>query len=132
VLSLRASAEGDRGGTKSNEHQPHAKTYGGSPESVLEGGNLPVILGPCDKFHIIDKESPLHGVTAPDLEESDALLVLNVGGLDDGSAQQLYARHVYSWRDIRWHHRYKDVTSVSPQGRFLLDYTKFHDVVADE
>ena len=100
--------------------------------SVLEGGNLPVILGPCDKFHIIDKESPLHGVTAPDLEESDALLVLNVGGLDDGSAQQLYARHVYSWRDIRWHHRYKDVTSVSPQGRFLLDYTKFHDVVADE
>ena len=83
-------------------------------------------------FHIIDKESPLHGVTAPDLEESDALLVLNVGGLDDGSAQQLYARHVYSWRDIRWHHRYKDVTSVSPQGRFLLDYTKFHDVVADE
>ena len=46
--------------------------------------------------------------------------------------QQLYARHVYSWRDIRWHHRYKDVTSVSPQERFLLDYTKFHDVVADE
>ena len=22
--------------------------------STLEGGNLPVILGPCDKFHIID------------------------------------------------------------------------------
>ena len=100
--------------------------------SVLEGGNLPVILGPCDKFHIIDKERPLYGVTAPGLEESDALLVLNVGGLDDGSAQQLYARHVYSWRDIRWHHRYKDVTSVSPQERFLLDYTKFHDLVADE
>jgi hypothetical protein len=35
-------------------------------------------------------------VTAPGLEESDALLVLNVGGLDDGSALQLYARHVYS------------------------------------
>ena len=42
------------------------------------------------------------------------------------------ARHVYSRRDIRWHHRSKDVTSVSPQGRFLLDYTKFDDVVADE
>jgi hypothetical protein len=48
------------------------------------------------------------------------------------SGRLLYARHVYSWRDIRWHHRYKDVTSVSPQERFLLDYTKFHDVVADE
>ena len=28
--------------------------------------------------------------------------------------------------------RISDVTSVSPQGRFLLDYTKFYDVVADE
>jgi inward rectifier potassium channel len=48
------------------------------------------------------------------------------------SAQQLYARHVYSWRDIRWQHRYKDITSVSSQGRFLLDYTKFHDTVSEE
>ena len=45
------------------------------------------------------------------------------GGIDDSSVQQLDARHVYSWRDIRWQHRYKDITSVSPQGRFLLDYT---------
>ena len=83
-------------------------------------------------FHVIDKESPLHGATESDLAEGDALFVLNVSGLDDSSAQQLYARHVYSWRDIRWRHRYKDITSVSPQGRCLLDYTKFHDVVAEE
>ena len=83
-------------------------------------------------FHVIDKESPLHGATESDLAEGDALFVLNVSGLDDSSAQQLYARQVYSWRDIRWRHRYKDITSMSPQGRFLLDYTKFHDVVAEE
>jgi len=83
-------------------------------------------------FHVIDKDSPLHGSTAADLEQSDALLVLNVGGVDDSSAQQLYARRVYSWRDVRWRHRYRDITSISPQGRFLLDYTKFHDVVAEE
>jgi inward rectifier potassium channel len=83
-------------------------------------------------FHVIDKDSPLHGATSSDLADGDALMVLNVGGLDDSSAQQLYARHVYSWRDIRWHYRYKDITSVSPQGRFLLDYTKFDDVVAEE
>jgi len=82
-------------------------------------------------FHIIDKDSPLYGRTAADLEQSDTLLVLNIGGIDDNSAQQLYSRHVYSWRDIRWNHRYRDITSVSPQGRFLLDYTKFDDVVPD-
>jgi hypothetical protein len=46
--------------------------------------------------------------------------------VDDSSAQQLYARHVYSWRDIRWQHGYRNITSVSPQGRVLLDFTKFH------
>jgi hypothetical protein len=34
--------------------------------------------------------------------------------VDDSSAQQLYARHVYSWRDIRWQHGYRNITSVSP------------------
>ena len=101
-------------------------------ELKLDRSEHPMFVLSWMLFHIIDKESPLHEATASDLEEGDALLVLNVGGLDDSSAQQLYARHVYSWRDIRWRHRYKDITSVSPQGRFLLDYTKFNDVVAEE
>ena len=101
-------------------------------ELKLDRSEHPMFVLSWMLFHIIDKDSPLYGATAFDLEEGDALFVLNVGGLDDGSAQQLYARHVYSWRDIRWNHRYKDITSVSPQGRFLLDYTKFNDVVAEE
>ena len=101
-------------------------------ELKLDRSEHPMFVLSWMLFHIIDKESPLHEATASDLEEGDALLVLNVGGLDDSSAQQLYARHVYSWRDIRWQHRYKDITSVSPQGRFLLDYTKFNDVVVEE
>ena len=101
-------------------------------ELKLDRSEHPMFVLSWMLFHIIDKDSPLYGATASDLEEGDALFVLNVGGLDDSSAQQLYARHVYSWRDIRWNHRYKDITSVSSQGRFLLDYTKFNDVVAEE
>jgi inward rectifier potassium channel len=101
-------------------------------ELKLDRSEHPMFVLSWMLFHVIDKESPLYGETSSDLAEGDALLVLNVGGLDDSSAQQLYARHVYSWRDIRWQYRYKDITSVSPQGRFLLDYTKFHDVVAEE
>ena len=101
-------------------------------ELRLDRSEHPMFVLSWMLFHIIDKDSPLYAATASDLEEGDALFVLNVGGLDDSSAQQLHARHVYSWRDIRWNHRYKDITSVSPQGRFLLDYTKFNDVVAEE
>jgi inward rectifier potassium channel len=82
-------------------------------------------------FHVIDKDSPFYGSTAADLEQGDALLVLNVGGVDDSSAQQLYARRVYSWNDIRWRYRYRDIASTSPQGRFLLDYTKFNELVPE-
>jgi inward rectifier potassium channel len=101
-------------------------------ELKLDHSEHPIFALSWMLFHVIDKDSPLHGLTASDLTDGDALLVLNVGGVDDSSAQQLYARQVYSWRDIRWQHRYKDITSVSPRGRFLLDYTKFHDTVPED
>jgi inward rectifier potassium channel len=100
-------------------------------ELKLDRAEHPIFVLSWTLFHIIDKESPLFGATASDLADSDALLVLNVSGLDDSSAQQLYARHIYSWRDVRWQYRYRDIAGVSPTGRFLLDYTKFHDVVAE-
>jgi inward rectifier potassium channel len=100
-------------------------------ELKLDRSEHPMFVLSWMLFHVIDKDSPLYGATEAELAEGDALFVLNVGGIDDSSAQQLYARRVYSWHDIRWRHRYRDITSVSPQGRFLLDYTKFHDVVPE-
>jgi inward rectifier potassium channel len=100
-------------------------------ELKLDRAEHPMFMLSWTLFHIIDKESPLFGATGVDLADADAFLVLNVGGLDDSSAQQLYARHIYSWQDIRWQHRYRDISGVSATGRFLLDYTKFHDVVAE-
>jgi len=101
-------------------------------ELKLDRSDHPIFALSWNLFHVIDKNSPLHGLTASDLSDTDALLVLNVSGVDDSSAQQLHARRVYSWRDIRWYHRYKDITSISPQGRLLLDYTKFHDTVPEK
>jgi inward rectifier potassium channel len=100
-------------------------------ELKLERSDHPIFIFSWNLFHVIDKESPLHGLTASDFTEGDALLMLNVGGVDDNSAQQLYARHLYYPRDILWQHRYKDIASVSPQGRLFLDYTKFHDTVPE-
>jgi inward rectifier potassium channel len=66
-----------------------------------------------------------------ELAASDAVLVLNLGGVDDNSAQRLSARKVYPQEAIRWKHRYVDITGESPQGRLVLDYTKFHEVVPE-
>jgi len=101
-------------------------------ELKVERYEHPMFVLSWTLFHTIDKDSILHGVTAAELEQADAFLVLNVDGLDDGSAQQLYARHIYAPRAIRWRHRYRNIASVSPEGRFQLDYTKFHDVVPED
>jgi inward rectifier potassium channel len=100
-------------------------------ELKLDRSEHPIFALSWMLFHVIDKDSPLHGHSPSDLTDGDTLLVLNAGGLDDSSAQQLHARHIYSWRDIRWGHQYEDITGISPQGRFLLDYRKFHDTVPD-
>jgi inward rectifier potassium channel len=82
-------------------------------------------------YHAIDETSPLYRLDQEELAASDAVLVLNLGGIDDSSAQRLSARKVYSQEAIRWHHRYVDITSDSPEGRLVLDYTKFDEVTPE-
>jgi hypothetical protein len=59
-------------------------------------------------------------MTAADLAV-DGSLTLNIGGFDNSSAQQLFARRIYSHEEIRWNHRYVDITSTSKEGRLTLD-----------
>jgi inward rectifier potassium channel len=63
--------------------------------------------------HTIDETSPFRDMTPDNFTEVEGALVLNVGGVDDNSAQRLYARQIYSRDDIRWRHRYRDITSLS-------------------
>jgi inward rectifier potassium channel len=101
-------------------------------ELKLDRQEHPVFTLSWTLFHIIDATSPLHGMTSDDLVTTDTALALNVSGVDDSSAQHLYARKFYSQSDILWRYRYRDITSLSPEGRLLIDYSKFHDVIPDE
>ncbi len=101
-------------------------------ELKLDRSEHPMFSLSWTLLHIIDERSPIFGMTADDFADAEGALVLNVGGVDDNSAQRLYARQLYSRTDIRWQHRYRDITSHSPSGRLLLDYTKFHEVVSEQ
>jgi inward rectifier potassium channel len=83
-------------------------------------------------LHPIDESSPLFGSSAQELAEADALLVLTLEGLDENSSQQLNARQTYTPDQIRWQHRYVDISSNTEDGRMLLDYGKFHEVTPEE
>ncbi len=100
-------------------------------ELKLERREHPMFSLSWTLLHVIDKASAFHDMTPEDFAEAEGALILNLDGVDDNSAQPLYARRIYSRQDIRWQHRYRDITGLSERGRLLLDYTKFHDVVPD-
>ena len=101
-------------------------------ELKLERREHPMFSLSWTLLHVIDKTSAFHGMTAEEFADSEGALILNLGGVDDNSAQRLYARQIYSRKDIRWQHRYADITSISDDGRLVLDYSRFHDVTPDK
>jgi low temperature requirement protein LtrA len=58
-------------------------------------------------------------------------MVVTLLGHDATYGQTIHARHLYSSEDFRVGYRFVDVVSDLPDGRMLVDYDKFHDVVAD-
>ena len=98
-------------------------------ELSLDRSEHPMFMLSWSIFHVIDETSPLYGVSPADLAAADAALTLNVSGVDDNSAQYLYARKLYSNQDIRWNYRYRDITSFSEQGILVIDYSVFHEIM---
>jgi inward rectifier potassium channel len=114
------------------EHTKEGEVLRRYYELKLERQEHPMFSLSWTLIHLIDETSAFYGLTADNFSEVEGAMVLNVGGVDDSSAQRLYARHIYSGHEIRWHQRYRDITSVSDKGRLILDYSKFHDVVPEK
>ena len=79
-------------------------------------------------MHIIDKASPLYGVTSDQLTAWQAEIVVVLSGADDIFAQRIHARHAYLPEEILWNRRFEDVLSTTEDGHRLIDYRRFHDV----
>jgi inward rectifier potassium channel len=78
-------------------------------------------------MHTIDERSPLHGLSLDELYGRQMEIIVLLRGTDDTLADLVYVRHAYTPDDIVWNHRFVDVLSVSPQGRRVVDLTRFHD-----
>jgi inward rectifier potassium channel len=113
------------------EETPEGRRMRRYHQLVLQRRDNPVFAMTWTVFHVIDQASPLFGLNAEDLAQADAALVLSTGGIDDNSSQPLRARKSYSHDEIRWGHRYVDITTLTADGRLFIDYDRFHDVTPD-
>jgi inward rectifier potassium channel len=93
----------------------------------LERSDNPVFALSWTLFHTIDEYSPLYGMTAEDIENSDMNFALTINGLDEASSQLVHSRNRYSARDLRFGHEYVDIISIDEDGTRHMDYAKIHE-----
>src|SRR5262244_366038 len=59
--------------------------------------------------HTIDEKSPLFGATVESLEASRALFIVSVVGIDPVIAASVQTQKDYTWRDIKFGHRFVEI-----------------------
>ncbi len=80
--------------------------------------------------HPIGRTSPLDGDGAASLENTEAEVIVNLSGFDEGLGRTVHARHVYRASRIRWGARFRDILRQLSDGRHAIDYRKFHKTVS--
>jgi inward rectifier potassium channel len=79
-------------------------------------------------LHPIDETSPLYGMSAESLIQTNTNIVISVSGIDEAVAQVVQARHQYTAHDILWNNRFVDIFHHTSDGHRYIDYKYFHDV----
>ncbi len=80
-------------------------------------------------MHQIDESSPLYGATPESLAEAETDIIVTLTGIDETVSQTVHARHYYMTEEILFDQRFVDIFSTKADGRRMIDYTRFHDVM---
>ncbi|KAJ3596420.1 hypothetical protein NHX12_002827 [Muraenolepis orangiensis] len=89
-----------------------------------EGTNGIFLVSPLVICHVIDKNSPLYGVSASDLLRDDLEVVVVLEGVVETTGITTQARTSYVSDEILWGRRF--VPTVSEEdGMYAVDYAKF-------
>jgi inward rectifier potassium channel len=77
--------------------------------------------------HDIDEHSPLHGMSAVHLRETNLNVIATFTGIDDSLAATVHARYMWSWTDIVFDQRFVDMLRTDDHGKRYLDLAPIHD-----
>lgn len=80
-------------------------------------------------MHPITPNSPLYGYSLEDLETIEAELIVTLVGLDETFGQTIHARHSYIPQEMLWDMRFVDLLAKTADGRRLVNYRVFHQVM---
>jgi inward rectifier potassium channel len=79
--------------------------------------------------HDIDENSPLFGETPASLETCRGVFVVSVTGVDPVIAAAVQTHQDYTWRDVRFGHRFVDIYTEEGN-RLSVDFGRIHETEA--
>jgi inward rectifier potassium channel len=77
--------------------------------------------------HRIDEGSPLFGMTPQDLEKSDTRLLASIVCVDTVIPAPIQSQIDYNYDEILWNRRFAEIYTEHGNGRFSVDYGRFHE-----
>jgi inward rectifier potassium channel len=82
--------------------------------------------------HPIDKESPLWGVTAEDLEQRQTEILVMIKAYDDTFGHTVFSRYSYRFDEVIWNERFAPAFTVDDEGDLVLDLQKVGQLKENE
>jgi len=76
--------------------------------------------------HIIDETSPLHHLTLADIEKADSRFTVSIVCIDTVIPAPVQSHHSYTWRNIRFNHKFAEIYDQLADGTFTVDYARVH------
>jgi len=77
--------------------------------------------------HVINEKSPLFGMTPEDFEKADVRIYASIVCIDTVIPAPVQSQQDYSWREIRFGHRFAEIYNDLDYGRLSVDYGRLHD-----
>ena len=101
-------------------------------ELPLQAGRVQSLARSWLGLHAITAGSPIHGATPQSLAAADAEFLVTVTGIESLTAQPVLAAHSWVHDEVRFGMRFADMVIDLPDGRSLLDFTRFDELKPPE
>lgn len=98
-------------------------------ELKMVRSRTPLFFMTWQVMHQIDEDSPLFGETRESLLQKKAEVVVVVKGIDETFVSTIHARGSYTPDEIVWGRRLADIFTTDEDGRLMIDFRLFHEVV---
>jgi inward rectifier potassium channel len=107
------------------------RTFYRAHELVLARPRMGALSRAWNVMHVLEDKSPIANLTEAMADERELELSVTVTGLDDTTGQTVHGYRLYEASALRFGMRLKDGLSVDPDGTFVFDARRFHDIEPD-